>query len=244
MRRRGEAFDVQHGKRRIGDGFAEHGLGVRSERRLQLPVRTVRGNERAFQPHAAHRVREQVVRAPVDGRRNHHVVARPGEVEHREEVRRLPRRREHARRGTLQLGYLGRHGVVRGVRKARVEIAGFLQVEKPSHVLARVELPRGGLVDGNLARLAVAGAVAALHARGAEGFPLRGCSAPFALPGRSALPALHHLLRACGLPVHSPPHVRGLPARLPRACSLPSIRCLFFVHSLLLAEWVRITRAL
>ena len=121
-------------------------------------------------PSAAHRVGQQVVGAAVEGGARHHVVARAGKVEHGEEVAPPdPDRREHARRGSLQLGDLRCHGVVRGVREARlVEIAELFQVEQAAHVFARVELPGGGLVDGNLARLAVAGTVAALHAGGAH----------------------------------------------------------------------------
>ena len=169
MRRRGETLDVEHGERRVRDGFAEHGLRVGTERGLELRVGAVGRDERAFQAHAAHRVGQQVVGAAVEGGARHHVVARAGKVEHGEEIRRLARRREHARRAPFELGDLRGHGVVRGVREARVEIAGLFQVEQAAHVLARVELPGGGLVDGNLARLAVAGTVAALHAGGANG---------------------------------------------------------------------------
>ena len=166
----GEARQVEHRERRIRDRLAEHGLRVRTEGSLKLLVGAVRRDERTLETHATHRVGEQVVRAAVDGRAGHHVIARTRDVEHGEEVRSLPRRREHGRRAALELGDLGRHGVVGGILQARVEVPGLLEVEQAAHVLARVELPGGGLVDGQLARLAVAGTVAALHASGADGF--------------------------------------------------------------------------
>ena len=153
----GEALDVEHRQRRIRDGLAEHGLRVRPERGLQLLVGAVGRNERAFQAHALHGHGQQVVRAAVDGRAGYDTIARAGDVEHGEEVRSLARRREHGRRAALELGDFGRHEVVRGVRQTRVEVPGLLEVEQAAHVLARVVLPGGGLVDGNLARLAVAG---------------------------------------------------------------------------------------
>ena len=89
--RRREALDVEHGQRRVCDGLAEDALRVGPESGFKLLVGAVRIDERAFKPHAAHGVGEQVVGAPVDGRGGHHVIARPGDVEHREEVRRLAR---------------------------------------------------------------------------------------------------------------------------------------------------------
>ena len=168
--RRSEALDVEHGERGVGDGLAEDALGVGTEGRRQLLVGAVRVHEGAFQPHASHGMGEQVVGAAVDSRGGHHVIARAGDVEHGEEVRRLARRGEHGRRAALQRGDLRGHSVVGGVRQARVEVAGLLQVEQTAHVLRGVVLPRGVLVDGHLARLAVAGTPAALHAGRSDGF--------------------------------------------------------------------------
>ena len=172
--RRREALDVEHRERRIRDGFAEDALRVGAEGGFQFLVGAVRVHERAFQPHAAHGVGEQVVGAAVDGRGGHHMIAGARDVEHREEVRRLARGGEHGRTSAFQLRDLRRHGIVGGVRQARVEVAGLLQIEQAPHMLARVVLPRGVLVDGHLARLAVAGPPPALHA---------GCSNPLAHSG-------------------------------------------------------------
>ena len=162
--RRREALDVEHGQRRVCDGLAEDALRVGPESGFKLLVGAVRIDEGALQAHAAHGVGEQVVGAPVDGRGGHHVIARAGDVEHREEVRRLARGGEHRRRAAFQLRDLRRHRIVGGVRQARVEVAGLLQIEQAPHMLARVVLPGGVLVDGHLARLAVAGPPSALHA--------------------------------------------------------------------------------
>ena len=87
----GEALDIQHRQRGVGDRLAEHGLRVRTERSCKLLVGAVRRDERTLEAHATHRVGEQVVRAAVDGRAGHHVIARTRDVEHGEEVRSLPR---------------------------------------------------------------------------------------------------------------------------------------------------------
>ena len=94
------------------------------------------------------------------------MVARSGNVEHCEEVRRLARAGQHSCRAALKLADLRRHVIVRGVLQARVEVARLFQVEQLSHVLRRVVFPRGGLVNRNLARLRVARSITALHARG------------------------------------------------------------------------------
>ena len=175
MRGLGEALDVEHRQRRVGDRLAEDALGVGAERRLELLVGAVRIDERALEPHAAHRVQKQVERAAVDGGARDHMVAAAGDIEHREEVGSLARRGQHARRTALERGDLGRHGIVGGVLQAGVEVAGLLQVEQAPHVLGRVVFPRGGLVDGHLARATVLGLVAALHADGIDGLG-HGCA--------------------------------------------------------------------
>ena len=96
------------------------------------------------------------------------MIARAGNVEHGEEVRRLARGGEHGRRAPFQRSDLSGHRIIGGVGQARVEVAGLLQIEQAPHVLARIVLPRGVLVDGHLARLAIAGPPAALHADGSN----------------------------------------------------------------------------
>ena len=91
------------------------------------------------------------------------------DIEHGEEIGRLAGRRQHGSGAALELGDLRRHRVVGGVLQARVEIARLLKIEQLAHMLARVVLPRRVLIDGNLARLGIARAIAALHADGFYG---------------------------------------------------------------------------
>ena len=162
--RSGEAFDIEDRECRVGDGLAEHALGVGSERRLEFFVARVRRHEGALQAHAAHGVGEQVVGAAVDGGACHHVVSRAGDVEDGEEVRRLAGARQHGGGTALEFGDLCGHVVVRWVLQAGVEVTRLLEIEQAAHMLGGVVLPRGGLVDRHLAGLSVPGTVAALHA--------------------------------------------------------------------------------
>ena len=96
------------------------------------------------------------------------MVPAGADVEQREEVGRLAGRGEHSGGAALQLADLGGHIVVGGVLEAGVEVAVGLQVKELTHVLAGGVFERGGLDDGDLARLAVSGGVAALHAYGSD----------------------------------------------------------------------------
>ena len=95
-----------------------------------------------------------------------HVIACVCDVENGKEVCRLTRGGQHCRRTTLQLADAGRNGVAGGVLKSGVEVARCLKVEELSHILAGGIFEGSALHDGNLARLAVAGSVAALYALG------------------------------------------------------------------------------
>ena len=164
MRGVGETLDIEHVERGVGDRLAEDRLGVGLERRLELLVSAVGGHERALDAHALHGVRDEVVRAAVDGGARHHVISLAQDVEQREEVRRLAGARQHASGTALELGDLCRNGVVGGVLQTGVEISRLLEVEQTTHVLGRIVLPRRRLVDGDLTGLTVAGTIAALHA--------------------------------------------------------------------------------
>ena len=169
VRRGGEALDVEHGERRVGDSLAEDELGVGAKCCLELLIRAVRRHKGTGEAHATHGVGEKVVGAAVDGRARHHVIASGSQVEDGEEVRRHTGARQHCRRAALELGDLRRDEVAGGVLEAAVEVAGLLKVEELAHVLGRVVLPGGGLPNRHLARLGVAGAIATLHAHGPDG---------------------------------------------------------------------------
>lgn len=85
-----EAFDIQHGKSWIRHCLSEDALGVRLESRFQLSRGAVRLHEGALDPHALEGMGKQVVGAPVYGRGGYHVIPGAGQVEHGEEIGRLP----------------------------------------------------------------------------------------------------------------------------------------------------------
>lgn len=115
-----ELLEVEHDKRRIGDGLAEHGLGVRLERGLKFLFGAVRADEGAFDAHLAHGHVDEVERAAVDGGGGDDVVAVVADVEQREEVRRLAGRGEHRGRAAFQLADLRGDGVVGRILQAGV----------------------------------------------------------------------------------------------------------------------------
>ena len=166
--RLGELLNVQHGQCGVGDGLAEHSLGVGPEGSVQLLLGAVRVHEGELHAHPPHGHREQVVGAAVNAGAAHHMVAAARDVEHRIEVGCLAAAGEHGGGAALQLADLGRHMVAGGVLQAAVEIAGCLQVKQLAHILAGVVFKGRALDDGDLAGLAVAGGVSALDAFGIE----------------------------------------------------------------------------
>ena len=164
----GKALNIEHGKRGVSDGLAKDELGVGLESGLQLLIGAVGCDERAGQAHAAHSVSQQVVGAAVDGRARNHVITGTGDVKDGEEVRSHARAREHRGGAALHLADLGSNQIARGVLQAAVEVTGLLQVKQLAHMLGRIILPRGGLVDRHLARLRVTRAVAALNTCGTD----------------------------------------------------------------------------
>ena len=66
MGRLRETLDIEDRERGIRDGFAKHGLRIRTKGGLEFLVAACRGNEGELDTHPLHRMREQVVRAAVD----------------------------------------------------------------------------------------------------------------------------------------------------------------------------------
>ena len=165
----GKALNIEHGEGGVGDRLAKDELGIGLKCRLELLVGAVGGNERAGQAHALHGMGEQVVGTAVDGRAGDHVIAGTGNVKDRKEVRRHARAREHCSGAALHLADLGGNQITRGVLQTAVEVARLLQVKQLAHVLGRVVFPRGGLVDGHLARLRISRVIAALNTRSTDG---------------------------------------------------------------------------
>ena len=88
------------------------------------------------------------------------------DVEQGEEVGRLAAGRQHGGSAALQLADLLCDDIAGGVLQAGVEIAVGLQVKQLPHILAGGIFKGSGLDNGDLAGLAVAGRIAALHADG------------------------------------------------------------------------------
>ena len=169
MRGLGKALNIEHGKGRVGNRLAKDELGIGLKGCLELLVGAVGGNERAGQTHALHGMGEQVVGTAVDSRARDHVIAGTGHVKDREEIRRHARAREHRGSAALHLADLGGNQVARRILQTAIEVARLLQIKKLAHVLGRVVLPRGGLVDRHLTRLRITRAITALNTRRTDG---------------------------------------------------------------------------
>ena len=88
------------------------------------------------------------------------------DIEQGKEVCSLSAGGKHSGGAAFQLADLFGYHVAGGVLQAGIEIAVCLQIEQLAHVLAGSVLEGGGLDDGDLTGLAVAGGVAALHTDG------------------------------------------------------------------------------
>ena len=164
----GELLNVQDGEGGVGDGLAEDRLGVGPEGGVQLLLGALGVHEGKLDAHALHGDGKQVEGAAVDGGGGDHVVAAAGDVEDGVEVGRLAGGEEHGGAAALQSGDLGRHGVVGGVLQTGVEVAAGLQVEQLAHLLAGLIAEGGGLDDGEVAGLPVAGTIAGVEAVGGD----------------------------------------------------------------------------
>ena len=164
----GELLNVQHSEGGVGDGLAEDRLGVGPEGGVQLLLRALGVHEGELDAHALHGDGKQVEGAAVDGGGGDHVVAAAGDVEDGVEVGCLTGGEEHGGAAALQSGDLGRHGVVGGVLQAGIEVAAGLQVKELAHLLAGLIAEGGGLDDGEVAGLPVAGPVAGVEAVGSD----------------------------------------------------------------------------
>ena len=162
----GKLFNVQHGQGGVCDGLAEHNLGVRPEGGVQLLLGAQRIHEGGGDAHFSHGDRDEVEGTAVDGAGGHDVVPCLAEIEQGKEVCGLSAGGEHGGSAALQLADLFGYHVAGGVLQAGIKIAVCLQIEQLAHVLAGGVLEGGGLDDGDLTGLAVAGGVAALHTDG------------------------------------------------------------------------------
>ena len=166
MGRGSELLDVQHVQGGVGDGLAEQGLGVGSEGGVQLLLGAVRVHEGGFDAHALHGHAQQIETAAVDGGAGNNMVAAGSDVKKRVEVGCLTGAGKHGGGAALHGADLGCHHVAGGVLKPGVEIAAGFQVEELAHILTGGILEGGALINGDLAGLAIFGAVAGLDSQG------------------------------------------------------------------------------
>ena len=162
----GKLFNVQHGQGGVCDGLTEHHLGVGLEGSVQLLLGAQGVYKGGSDAHFSHGDRDEVEGAAVDGAGSHDVVTGLAEVEQGKEVGCLTAGGEHGGGAALQLADLFGYHVAGGVLQTGIEIAVCLQIEQLAHVLAGGVLEGGGLDDGDLTGLAIAGGVAALHTDG------------------------------------------------------------------------------
>ena len=160
-----EQLNIQDGQRGVGDGFAENGLGVRPERRVQLFRRAVGGDEGEIHAHFLHGDGEEVVGAAVDGGGGDHMIAGSGDIENGEEVCGLAGGGQHRGGTALESADLRGDIIVGRILETGVEITGGLQVKELAHILARIVLESGGLDDRDLAGFSVPRGVPGLNAK-------------------------------------------------------------------------------
>ena len=162
----GKFLDIQHSQGGVGNGLAEHHLGVGPEGSVQLLLGAQRVHKGGLNAHLLHGDGDEVEGAAVDGAGCHDMVTGLAEVEQGKEVGCLTAGGQHGGGAALQLADLLGHKVTGGVLQAGVEVAVGFQVEQLAHILAGGIFEGGGLDDGDLAGLAIAGRITALHTDG------------------------------------------------------------------------------
>ena len=121
------------------------------------------------------RVVEQVVGAAVERSGGDDLVARRGQRDDGERLRRLARGQRQPRDAAFERGNALLEDVGGRVHDAGVDVAELLQREQPGGMVGIVEDVGGGLVDGDGARLGGGiGRLAAMHGQGGE-MSLRSC---------------------------------------------------------------------
>ena len=161
-----ELFNIQNGQCGIGNGLAEHRLGVGTECGLQFVLRAVGGHEGEVDAHLLHRHRKQIVCTAVDGRGGNYVITRCGNIENAEEVGRLTGGGQHSGGTAFQFADLFGYAVTGGIGQTGIEISLGFQIKQLAHILAGVVFERGALIDRDLTGFAVFGGISALYADG------------------------------------------------------------------------------
>lgn len=136
---------------RIPERFKVNGLGVVANGRLDR-FEVVRVDEGGFDTEVGKRMREQIVRAAVNGFLRYDMPSRLGKRLDGVGDGRRPRR--HGQRGAspFKRGDAPLERVLRGVGKTAVDVPSVRQIETSGSMLAIVENVRSGLVDRDRSR--------------------------------------------------------------------------------------------
>ena len=163
-----QSLDVADDQRRVGHRFAKHQPRAPVDEGGNFFIGGFGGEKARFDAEALEREGKEVDGAAVDGRGTDDVVPRRGDVEHRQQVRRLPGGGEHRAHAALERGDLVFHHLHGGVGDARIHVAGHGQIEQLAQMLGGIVFIGRALIDGQYARLAVFRLVARLHALGLD----------------------------------------------------------------------------
>ena len=137
-RQRGQCLQIGNGAGRVAHAFDIEGFGPLVRERFEV-LRAFAGCDAAVDAQVAQRDAELVVRAAVEVRRGHDIVAAAGQRQHREENRRHARRHGQCADGSVECRdalFVGRR---RGVLQAGVDVARLAQVEEPGRAVAAFE---------------------------------------------------------------------------------------------------------
>ena len=157
-------LNIEHNERGIRYSLGEHGFCVIFECRVELLLRRIGANEGEIDAELSHRDIEEIECSAVYRGCCNDMVACGADIENGEERRRLAGRGEHRADAALKVGYLRGYAVVCGILETGVEIARFLKVKEPAHLLARFVFICRALDYRHNARLAVFRSIAGLHA--------------------------------------------------------------------------------
>ena len=151
----GKLLDVEHLATGIGDGFAEHRLGIGAECLLYLFLGGILIDKRALDAELLQCNAKEIERTSIYLVGSDDMVASLTDVEHGKEIGCLTRRGKHSPHSTLEGGYLASHGIVGGILQTSVEIALLLEVEQERHLIAVVVFECSTLHYGQFYRLSV-----------------------------------------------------------------------------------------
>ena len=162
----GEFLNVEHFKRRIGDGLAEQCFRIRTESRRNLFFTGIGADESDIDTQFLHRHAKEVKRSAVDGRRTNKMIARLANVEYGIEIGSLSTGSQHSSHTSFESGNLGGYSVVRRILQTGIKVTAVFKIEQAGHLLTGFVFKSSTLIDGQHARLALFRSPSCLYAQG------------------------------------------------------------------------------